>query len=144
MKFKKYSEHELQEMPLTEVAFLYLSSVKKPVSFNKLVDIVFTAVGKSDEERTVQLGKFYTDLTIDGRFVTFSNGKWDLRARHRFEAFDWDEAMELEPLEEDEEEIEVEDVAPIILEEDEFDEDEEKIDVKKIINHAKDEDDFDE
>lgn len=142
MKLKKYTEEQLKEMPLTEIAYLYISGLKRPVGFNKLTDIVFTTAGLNDD-RAEKMGQFYTDLTVDGRFVTFSNGKWDLRYRHRFEAFDWEEE-EYEDYEdyegeaETDGEIEVSAFAPDTTAED-FDEDEEKIDVSKIVNKPNDE-----
>ena len=139
MKLKKYTDEQLKEMPLTELSYNYMSSLKRPVSFNKLVDVVFKTAGLDDEVRSEKLGQFYTDLTVDGRFVTFSNGKWDLRYRHRFEAFDWEEEAydELEEL--------IDEEAPIILvQDDDYSEDEEKIDVEKIVKHKNDEDDDEE
>lgn len=135
MKTKKYSEKQLKEMPLTEISYIYMSGLKRPVGFNKLVDVAFTTAGLSEADRISKLGQFYTDLTIDGRFVTFSNGKWDLRYRHRFEAFDWEE--ELQDDTEDFDEEALEETKEIALElDDTFDETEEKIDVEKIIKHV--------
>lgn len=91
-KFKKYNEEQLKEMSLTELSYIYMMGLKKPVSFGRLADVVFEAIGDL-ESKEAKLGQFYTDLTIDGRFVTFSNGRWDLRYRHRFEAFDMDDEL---------------------------------------------------
>lgn len=95
MKNKKYNAEQLKELPLTEIAYLYMSGLKRPVTFNKLADTVFE---RADilEEKDEKLGQFYTDLTIDGRFVTFSNGRWDLRYRHRFEAYEWEDELDAE------------------------------------------------
>ncbi|MGL5042264.1 MAG: DNA-directed RNA polymerase subunit delta [Culicoidibacterales bacterium] len=102
-KFKKYTDEQLKEMSLTELAYIYMTSLKKPVSFNRLTDVVFEAIDDLDSKEK-KMGQFYTDLTIDGRFVTFSNGRWDLRYRHRFEAFDLDDELilevEMEPMDE--------------------------------------------
>jgi len=138
MKLKNLNEQQLKEMPLTEIAYIYISGLKRPVSFNKLADIVFTMADVPNDKEE-KMGQFYTDLTVDGRFVTFSNGKWDLRYRHRFEAFDWEEELDVDVediIEEEEEEF-----IPTLEEDDYSDDDEEKIDVSKIIN--KKNDDFD-
>lgn len=95
MKIRKYTAEQLKELPLTEIAYNYMSSLKRPVTFNKLADTVFERADKLDEKEE-KLGNFYTDLTIDGRFVTFSNGRWDLRYRHHFEAYEWEEEMDAE------------------------------------------------
>lgn len=108
MKIRKYNAEQLKELPLTEIAYLYMSGLKRPVSFNKLADTVFERADNL-EEKDGKLGQFYTDLTIDGRFVTFSNGKWDLRYRHRFEAYEWEDELDAEI------ESGVEDAAPLEL-----------------------------
>jgi len=139
MKLKNYSEEQVREMPLTEIAYLYISTLKHPVSFNKLVDIVFSMADISDN-KSEKMGQFYTDLTVDGRFVTFSNGNWDLRYRHRFEAFDWEEeldTMELVDFEdEDDAEGEQSEFVSDIHEDDYSDED--RLDVSQIIQKPDD------
>jgi DNA-directed RNA polymerase subunit delta len=139
MKLKNYSEEQIREMPLTEIAYLYISTLKHPVSFNKLVDIVFSMADISDN-KSEKMGQFYTDLTVDGRFVTFSNGNWDLRYRHRFEAFDWEEeldTMELVDFEDDDEDENEQSEFVSDVHEDDYS-DEDRLDVSQIIQKPDD------
>jgi len=144
MKLKNYSEEQVREMPLTEIAYLYISTLKRPVSFNKLVDIVFNMADIS-ENKEEKMGQFYTDLTVDGRFVTFSNGSWDLRYRHRFEAFDWEEELDTMELVGMEEELGIEtldegsDFVSDVHEDDYNEEDEDtRIELTKIVQKPDD------
>jgi len=143
MKLKNYSEEQVREMPLTEIAYLYISSLKHPVSFNKLVDVVFNMADISDN-KAEKMGQFYTDLTVDGRFVTFSNGNWDLRYRHRFEAFDWEEELDTMELVDIEHELGNEDLeegsafVSDVHEDDYSDDDDDPVDVSSIIQKPDD------
>ena len=39
----------------------------------------------SEEEKNARLGTFYTDLTLDGRFVALTDNNWDLRKNHTYD-----------------------------------------------------------
>ena len=41
--------------------------------------------GLSEEEAAAKVSRFYTNLMLDGRFVTLGENEWDLRIRHKFE-----------------------------------------------------------
>ena len=58
---------------------------KAPVEFNKLWQEVSQIQGFSEEEANAKIGKFYTNLSLDGRFITLGENTWDLRERYVFE-----------------------------------------------------------
>lgn len=74
---KKNSTLELAEMLLNEK--------KGPVDTQTLFAKIADIKGYSDEERELNIGQFYTHLTVDGRFVILQDGTWDLRTNHPFE-----------------------------------------------------------
>ena len=39
----------------------------------------------TEEEKASHIGALYTDLTLDGRFVTLTDNTWDLRSRHTYD-----------------------------------------------------------
>ena len=41
--------------------------------------------GMSEEEAARRAGQFFTNMMLDGRFVTLGENEWDLRVRHKFE-----------------------------------------------------------
>lgn len=124
-KLSDYTAEQLTELALAELAYIYLSGKKSPVSFDEIAEVVFDAIG-SKESMHQKLGQFYTDLTIDGRFVTFSNGKWDLRYRHPFEVYDVEEEIADEFIEEE----------PLALLQEEVVEEEKSINVDEIIERT--------
>lgn len=57
--------------------------------------------GKSDEEIRERLAQFYTDLNVDGSFISLGDNTWGLRAWYPFESIDEATVGENEEDEED-------------------------------------------
>lgn len=70
---------------LIEFAYEFVSSQKDPVSFAKIWEYVKTEAGLSEEDANRKAGQFFTNLMLDGRFVTLGENQWDLRSRHTFD-----------------------------------------------------------
>jgi DNA-directed RNA polymerase subunit delta len=75
----QYSKEELQEFALIEMAHEYLKNSKQPISFSELVNEIKKAAGISDKEIKSRLAQFYTDINIDGRFLSLGENRWGLR-----------------------------------------------------------------
>lgn len=101
--------------------------------FATLWNNVCEELGLTQEDRVARVSYFYTQLTLDGRFVTLGENVWDLRIRHTFdkvhidmnEVYSEDEE-ELEFIPEDDDDIK-DDVDRLTSEdEDDYEEDEEE------------------
>ena len=68
-----------------DVAFELVSRKKNPVVFSKLWEEVSQIQGLSEEEANKRASKFYTALSLDGRFITLGDNTWDLRSRYTFD-----------------------------------------------------------
>lgn len=64
----------------TDAAFEILSSKKRAMNFAKLWQDVAKATGTNPD----MISQFYSDLTLDGRFTSLKDNKWDLRSRRKF------------------------------------------------------------
>lgn len=53
--------------------------------FATLWNTVCEELGLTEEDRVNRVSYFYTQLTLDGRFVTLGENVWDLRIRHTFD-----------------------------------------------------------
>lgn len=73
------------------------------IPFATLWNNVCEELGLTQEDRMARVSYFYTQLTLDGRFVTLGENVWDLRIRHTFDKVHIDMN---EVYSEDEEEIE--------------------------------------
>ena len=100
--------------------------------FATLWNNVCEELGLTQEDKVARVSYFYTQLTLDGRFVTLGENVWDLRIRHTLdkvhidmnEVYSEDEE-ELEFIPEDDDDIK-DDVDRLTSEdEDDYEEDEE-------------------
>ena len=114
-----------------DVAFELVSRKKNPVVFSKLWEEVSQIQGLSEEEAKKRASKFYTALSLDGRFITLGDNTWDLRSRYTFDKVHIDMN---EVYTDDSDEVEDEDRSEddyFIDEEDEESEDEEDDDEER-------------
>lgn len=100
--------------------------------FATLWNAVCEELGLSEEDRVNRVSYFYTQLTLDGRFVTLGENVWDLRIRHTFDKVHIDMN---EVYSDDEEDIEFvpeedikDDVDRLTSEDDDYDDEEEEED----------------
>lgn len=79
MSVEKYTNEELQEMSLIDIAFELLHGAKTPYSFHEIVAEVARLLELSDAEVDSKIAQFYTDVNIDGRFLSLGDNRWGLR-----------------------------------------------------------------
>ena len=70
---------------LLDYAFDCISQSKEPVNFKDLWAYVVKESGMDEELAARKISSFYTNLLLDGRFVTLGENNWDLRTRHSFD-----------------------------------------------------------
>ena len=70
---------------LIEIAYEFVAENKEAVNFVKIWNHVKEVAGLSEEEANKKAGQFFTNMMLDGRFVTLGENIWDLRSRHTFD-----------------------------------------------------------
>jgi len=86
---------------MTDIAYDILSRKKRAVQFNKLWEEVSKLYGAPND----RVAQFYSDMTLDSRFASLKDNKWDLIERRKFNESHVDiSAIELDSDEETEEE----------------------------------------
>ena len=99
---------------LLDHAYDYVSGQNQPSKFQDIWAYCVKEAGLTPEEAAQKVSRFYTNLMLDGRFVTLGENQWDLRSRHTFDKVHIDmkdvysdvEASDVDEEEEDEEEKE--------------------------------------
>lgn len=71
--------------PMIEIAYEILTNQKKALVFGDLWNEVSEVKGLTQTQKEDKIAQFYTDLSLDGRFLLLDGNMWDLRIRHRFE-----------------------------------------------------------
>lgn len=93
---------------IVEVAYELLMKKQKPQVFAKMWDDIGKILDMSEEEKENYISVFYTQLSIDERFVLLEDNQWDLRQRHKFDKVHIDMNDIYSEIEEEEKEIEEE------------------------------------
>ena len=70
---------------LLDYAYDYVSGQSQQSKFEDIWAYCVQQAGLSKEEADNKVSRFYTNLMLDGRFVTLGENEWDLRVRHKFE-----------------------------------------------------------
>ncbi len=96
---------------LLDHAFDYVSGQNQPSKFQDIWAYCVKEAGLTPEEAAAKVSRFYTNLMLDGRFVTLGENQWDLRVRHKYESVHIDMSevySDVETYDEDSEEEEEE------------------------------------
>ena len=70
---------------LLDLAYDYVSGQSQQSKFDDIWAYCVKEAGLTKEEADAKVSRFYTNLMLDGRFVTLGENEWDLRIRHKFE-----------------------------------------------------------
>lgn len=70
---------------LIEYAYEFVSKHKESVNFKEIWEYVKKEAGLSEEQANKKVGQFFTNMMLDGRFITLGENEWDLRERHVFD-----------------------------------------------------------
>jgi len=102
------------EKSMLDIAYDLIVASGQAVSFK---DIWAKILSIAPETPANRMGRFYTNMTLDGRFVALGGNMWDLRTNYTFKQLyedargvfrdveEVEEEKEIDPFEEPEEEI---------------------------------------
>lgn len=82
MSLNQYTQEEIKEMSLIEVAYEILQEnqhSKTAIAFGDLVAKIAELQGLSKMDIQERIAQFYTDLNVDGRFNTVGENRWGLK-----------------------------------------------------------------
>jgi DNA-directed RNA polymerase subunit delta len=79
MKLANLSKEEVSEMAYIEIANVLLIEKKEAIDFKVMMDKIQKLLGLTDEEVSAKMGQFYTDLNVDGRFISIGDNRWGLK-----------------------------------------------------------------
>ncbi|PQD96088.1 DNA-directed RNA polymerase subunit delta [Pradoshia eiseniae] len=79
MTLAKMSVEDIREMAFIEIANLLLIEKKEAIDFKVMMDEIQKLLGLSNEEVAEKIGQFYTDLNVDGRFISIGDNRWGLK-----------------------------------------------------------------
>lgn len=93
---------------MIEVAYQVLTNNNEAMPFVDLWKDVSQEMGFTQTQFEDNIAQFYTDLSLDGRFLNMSQNTWDLRSRHTYSESVMDtDSIAIDEDDEDEEESEL-------------------------------------
>ena len=109
MKLNKMTKEELELMPYTSIAELYLKENKKTMNTADLFKEICNLLELSETDYVDKIADFFQSLTTSKSFILLDDGTWDLKSNHKSTvSMDdiYEEKDELEDEEIDEESVE--------------------------------------
>ena len=103
MKLKQIPIQELELLPYTSIAKMYLEENKTTKNTADLFKEVCNLLQLSDEEYVDSIADFFESLTTSKEFILLEDGTWDLKSNHKVKVVIED--IEEETEEEAEEEL---------------------------------------
>lgn len=90
MELKAFEGQNRNELSMIEVAEAILNERgnKQIMDFNDLYNEVCQYLGYQDEAAKAAMAQFYTDLNIDGRFISLGDNRWGLRSWYPVDSID--------------------------------------------------------
>ena len=136
----------MNEKSLLDYGFDVLNASKDPLKFVDLFNaaVKLSGIELAENEIKTKMSKFYTSLSLDGRFVTLTDNFWDLRCRHVFEQVHLDMidaySDEDEEIDEEERKLLAEELGEV--EEDDQEEEADDLDFDKPVKDADDDEEL--
>jgi len=145
MTIAEMSTEDIRELAFIEIANLLLIEKKEAIDFKVMMDEIQKLLGLSNEEVAEKIGQFYTDLNVDGRFISIGDNRWGLKGWYPVEqveeetvpaskvkkkkgkkVVDDDDLVDFDAIDEDDEDLDFDDIDDYDdddLIDDDFDED---------------------
>jgi len=70
---------------MVDVAYDIVKNHTEPILFKDLFAEVVELLALTEDEKRQYIAKFYTSLSLDGRFVDLRDNYWDLRDRQTYD-----------------------------------------------------------
>ena len=96
MELKKLDGINKNELSMVEVAHAILEAKNEVLDFNQLLVEIQEYMDLSDEALESRMARFYTDLNIDGSFISLGDNRWGLRAWYPIDSIDEEIATSME------------------------------------------------
>ncbi|CAI3271564.1 DNA-directed RNA polymerase subunit delta [Enterococcus cecorum] len=88
MELSVFEGMNKNELSMIEVAHAILEQREDIMDFTDLVNQIQVFLEKSDLEIRESLAQFYTDLNIDGSFISLGENRWGLRSWYAIDSID--------------------------------------------------------
>lgn len=79
MSLDNFSHEELKRLSMLELASHILEDAKKAMDFQEIYDKIAEIKGFTKKAKDANISQFFTELNVDGRFMTTGSNAWGLK-----------------------------------------------------------------
>ncbi|MBM7551792.1 DNA-directed RNA polymerase subunit delta [Thalassobacillus pellis] len=79
MSLKELSKDRIEELSMIDLATIILEDERQAIDFNDLFYKIADMKGYTKQQQEDYIAQFYTDMNIDGGFMTIGTNKWGLK-----------------------------------------------------------------
>ncbi|MFD2922915.1 DNA-directed RNA polymerase subunit delta [Halobacillus naozhouensis] len=80
MSVKELSKKQIEEISMIDFATLILEEKREAMDFNDIFDRISSMKGFTEAQKEQYIAQFYTDLNVDGQFMTIGTNRWGLKS----------------------------------------------------------------
>lgn len=77
---KELTKEEISNLSMIELGSIILKEENKAISFQNLFSRIADLKNFSKEDKENLIAQFYTDMNVDGRYLTLGSGMWGLKS----------------------------------------------------------------
>jgi len=96
LELKKLDGINKNELSMVEVAHAILEAKNEVLDFNQLLVEIQEYMELSDEALEARMARFFTELNIDGSFISLGDNRWGLRDWYPIDSIDEEIATSME------------------------------------------------
>ncbi|MCA0971049.1 DNA-directed RNA polymerase subunit delta [Halobacillus litoralis] len=80
MSLKELSKEQIEESSMIELATIIMEEEREAIDFNEIFNRIASLKNFTEKQKEENIAQFYTDMNIDGRFMTIGTNRWGLRS----------------------------------------------------------------
>ncbi|EXJ24026.1 DNA-directed RNA polymerase delta subunit [Alkalibacterium sp. AK22] len=88
MELNQFKGQDKNELAMVEVAHAILETTGEVMEFNDLLSEVADYLKLDDASLEQEMVQFYTDLNVEGRFISLGDNRWGLRSWYPIDSID--------------------------------------------------------
>lgn len=79
MSLKKMSKQQIEEISMIDLATIILEEEREAIDFNEIFRRIAKMKNFSEAQKEHNISQFYTDMNVDGQFMTIGTNRWGLK-----------------------------------------------------------------
>ncbi|MDO4431907.1 MAG: DNA-directed RNA polymerase subunit delta [Aerococcaceae bacterium] len=88
MELKQFEGQQKSELSMIEVAYALLENKGDVIEFTELLILVQEYLELNEAQLEARMARFYTDLNVNGSFISLGDNRWGLRAWYPIDSID--------------------------------------------------------